>query len=122
MGDQSSSAPWAVSPSGSTLIGATTYTGRTNTEKIVAFVLDNSIAAKICYDLSLSGFTDWWLPSTPYEIDDMYNFKTQLGLSGNYWSSDEFIYYKAYYYDMTNNYRVSLAKTDTNKVRAIRYF
>ena len=67
-------------------------TGQSNTNLIVAGCNQNSIAAKLCFDSQLSGYTDWYLPSID-ELNLLYSnlFLANIGnFSGvSYWSSTE---------------------------------
>jgi len=45
--------------------------GYINTEYIVGLIGDGNYAAKLCYDLSVAGYDDWYLPSK-YELDLMF--------------------------------------------------
>ena len=50
----------------SLLVGATdsaVFTGKLNTDKIVAACGSGNYAAKLCDDLVLNGYSDWYLPS-----------------------------------------------------------
>jgi len=130
--DQSTGAEWGCYGA---VIGGTSKafgTGATNTEKIVAGCGESGFAAKICYNLVLGGFNDWFLPSYE-ELDLMYenlkahsygNFANDVYWSsseGGGWGSNE----NAYSYDFLNgggwtygyNYKYSLLH-----VRAIRAF
>ena len=68
-------------------------TGATNTAAIVASCGESNIAAKICDNLILNGYSDWFLPSLE-ELSLMY---TNIGVQGfgnfaygyYYWSSSE---------------------------------
>ncbi len=72
--------------------------GDGNTSMIVYNQEAGSYAAKLCFDLSLGGYSDWYLPSK-YELDLMYRNIGQgnaLGLgnvggfaNSDYWSSTE---------------------------------
>jgi hypothetical protein len=90
-------------------------------------------AAKLCWELSLDGFTDWYLPSK-YELDLMYwniGPGNLLGL-GNvggfvgdyYWSSSEFNSGEVWAHIFDNNYQVSILqdKRFSFRVRAVRAF
>jgi hypothetical protein len=44
-------------------MGTVIGTGNTNTNLIVAVQGNGNYAAKICYDLVLNGYSDWFLPS-----------------------------------------------------------
>lgn len=90
--DQSTGAEWGCE---GTAIGGTSTainTGAANTNAIVAGCTTAGIAAKLCYDLTLNTYSDWYMPSRD-ELALMYlNLKTQsLGSlsNGQYWSSTE---------------------------------
>jgi hypothetical protein len=63
-------------------------TGASNTTLIVNGCGTAGIAARLCSDLVLSGFPDWYLPSAE-ELRTMYYNRTLIGGFGakNYWSS-----------------------------------
>ena len=66
-------------------------TGKSNTEKIVSIQGEGSYAAKLCDDLTLNGFSNWFLPSKD-ELDLMYKNLHLKGIGGfgdTYWSSSE---------------------------------
>lgn len=76
-------------------------TGEQNTNLIVATQGSGNYAAKICYDLVLNGYDDWYLPSKD-ELISMYNYSTVYNLTndmiaGTYWSSTEYNQTTAYY-------------------------
>jgi hypothetical protein len=64
--------------------------GDANTGAIVSACNEESFAAKICDDLELNGYTDWFLPSRD-ELYEMYLYKDAIGGYSNnlYWSSTE---------------------------------
>jgi len=123
--DQSAGAEWGCLE---TLIGGTStdlYTGAANTEAIVAGCTEPGIAAKLCYDLSLNGYDDWFLPSKD-ELWLMYtNLRTQdLGgfASATYWSSSENDSNVAFgqFFGLGDQHLAS--KNSTYRVRAVREF
>jgi hypothetical protein len=76
------------------LIGGTSDaigTGQANTTAIVNGCSTAGIAARICDDLVLNGYADWFLPSKE-ELNQIYIQQNLLGyfLSGGYWSSSEY--------------------------------
>jgi hypothetical protein len=89
--DQSTGAQWGCY--GTTIGGTSTAigTGQANTMLIVNGCIDAGTAARICNDLSLDGYDDWFLPSKD-ELNLMYEQKTAIGGFTNsyYWSSSEY--------------------------------
>jgi hypothetical protein len=91
--DQSALANWGCY--GKMLTGAQGLimgTGNQNTIDIVTDCYNPGTAAKICYDLVLNGYDDWYLPSK-WELEFMYSNLQMNGL-GNffadlYWSSTQ---------------------------------
>ena len=82
----------SISGADGTAIG----TGYQNTLDIVSGCSETDSAAYMCSDLTLNGYTDWYLPSED-ELVEMYNNKSTLEAvsgfnafgSNNYWSSSE---------------------------------
>jgi hypothetical protein len=64
--------------------------GEVNTGAIVNGCTQLNFAAKLCDDLELNGYSDWFLPSRD-ELYEMYAQKTLIGGFTNniYWSSTE---------------------------------
>jgi hypothetical protein len=66
-------------------------TGKANTDSIVSKLGSGNYAAKICNDLVLNGYDDWYLPSKD-ELDTLYKNRILVGglnPSVFYWSSSE---------------------------------
>jgi hypothetical protein len=85
------SAPWgcdgtAISGADGTAIG----TGNQNTIDIMTGCNDAGIAARLCGDLVLGGFSDWYLPSKD-EFNQLFLNRFAIGgfVNWNYWSSTE---------------------------------
>ena len=90
-----------------------------------------SYAAKLCFDLSLGGYSDWYLPSK-YELNLMHRNIGQgnaLGLgnvggfaSNGYWSSTEGVSTSAWGQGFNFGFQGNYGKGDAGYVRAIRAF
>lgn len=126
--DQSSSAEWGCR--GTYISGTSTAisTGETNTNIIVANCSTSIIAARLCYNLSLNGFTDWYLPSRD-ELSLIAGNLHENGLGNftdatNYWSSSEWDANNAFYvYFKVGNWDWNIStKSGNYRVRAIRAF
>ena len=66
-------------------------TGNANTNTIVSVQGAGSYAAKLCYDLVLNGYSDWFLPSKD-ELNKLYLNRAAIGgfaTAEFYWSSSE---------------------------------
>jgi hypothetical protein len=100
-------------------------TGKDNSATIVNLQGAGLYAAKICDDLNLNGYTDWFLPSKG-ELDLM---KTNIhgnGLgnfsNGDYWTSSECGQTSAYTILFGSNNPACNPKSYKTKVRAVRAF
>ncbi len=116
-------------------VGETSWkvgTGKTNTANIVAKQGAGSYAAKLCDDLVLNGYSDWFLPSKD-ELNLMYENIGQLAaapltnaggfVSSYYWSSSEYDNYVAAWYQyFSNGYQDYYSKNGILYVRAVRVF
>ena len=127
--DQSTGAEWGCA---STIIsgadGAAIGTGNQNTIDIMAGCASAGIAARLCGDLVLNGYSDWYLPSYN-ELQKLFDNRVVIGgfdPYNMYWSSTE-------YNDPNLNAAMGLyfngftgwgaqPKTDLRNVRAIRAF
>jgi hypothetical protein len=125
--DQSTSASWGCT--GTAIVGTSTdiNTGAANTNAIVTGCAEASFAAKICSDLSLESYTDWYLPS----LDELKLMYTNLHKKGygnfsttnSYWSSSQYNASLAWY--AIFGFNPTYAETTKNYnfyVRAVRSF
>ena len=99
-------------------------TGASNTAKIINKQGNTgSYAAKLCADLVLNGFSDWYLPSRK-EIGQMYRNRSVVpGLQAtNYWSSTEVDLNNAYSEIFNGGFQEVDDKSFTLRVRAVRSF
>lgn len=132
--DQSAGIQWYNGASvNTTALGKAIGTGQTNTTAIVAAQGTGSYAAKLCDDLSLNGFSDWFLPSID-ELKEMRINKllidaTSVANAGTaieatrYWSSTEYseTIHAAEAASFTSSSATFLEfKSTSHKVRAIR--
>ena len=103
--------------------GTVLGTGNANTNTIVAVQGAGSYAAKLCYDLVLNGYNDWYLPSKD-ELNKLYLNRIAVGGFTNnfYWSSSENDVSSAWFQDFTNGSQFTFNKNGTYYVRAIRAF
>jgi hypothetical protein len=130
--DQSSAAEWGcygtlISGADGTAIG----TGNQNTIDIEAGCTTPGTAADICANLTLGGYSDWFLPSKD-ELNEMYLNIGQgnaLGLGNiggfanyGYWSSTEVGNYGAWGQDFDSGFQGSIAKLNGPIFRAVRAF
>jgi hypothetical protein len=122
--DQSTGAQWGCYE---TTIGGTSTafgTGQANTTAILNGCSEAGRAARICNDLSLNGYDDWFLPSKD-ELNQMYAQRTAIGgfTSNYYWSSSELNAFYAWdqYFDLGSQPYFK-SKSNTLYVRAVRAF
>jgi len=124
--DQSAGIPWGgnfVTGARGTAIG----TGKSNTEKIIQMQGTWSCAAKLCDDLVLNGYDDWFLPSKD-ELNVLCRNRATIGgfsYGSIYWSSSEYNVNVAYSQDFGNGvqyYNNKGSKTIKWRVRAVRAF
>ncbi len=100
-------------------------TGVANTTRIVNKLGSNAYAAKICRDLVLNGYDDWFLSSKD-ELDLMYRNLKKKGLGGfasdYYWSSSELNSHYAWLQSFDDGNQFNYVKNDYIRVRAVRAF
>jgi Protein of unknown function (DUF1566) len=120
--DQSTGAPWGCD---GTLIGTYTAigTGQANTTLIVNGCSTAGIAARICDNLILNGYNDWFLPSKD-ELNQMYLQRIVIGGFGTnwYWSSSEYNTNVAWGQYFSDGFQLDPSKTNAAYVRAVRAF
>jgi hypothetical protein len=127
--DQDTAIPWSLSRSLVTgAMGSDMGTGRTNTEIIVAVQGTGHYAARVCYDLTLNGYSDWFLPSKSECLNMYFNLKVYRNIGGFadtlYWSSTESAATKAFSQYSNDGYlpEGGYYKTSPYHVRAVRAF
>jgi uncharacterized protein YjdB len=98
-------------------------TGMANTNTIVTAQGVGTYAAKLCADLVLGGYSDWYLPSKA-ELNKLYINKSSIGgfASGVYWSSSETSATATWVHNFYNNDVHNGSKNSILHTRAIRFF
>lgn len=98
-------------------------TGQSNTNAIVAFCNTAGIAARLCNDLVLNSYSDWYLPSVD-ELLLMFQQSANLqGLGGGYfWSSTQVNANQAKVVDFGSGGVLIIGPGSGRNVRAIRNF
>ncbi len=123
--DQSTYAEWGFTGTAIGGTGTGLGTGISNTAKIVAGSSDSGIAARICNDLVLNGYSDWFLPSKD-ELNLMYQNLKKKGIGGfaddYYWSSSEYSSTSAWTKGYNLGYQGNFIKDSNLHVRAVRAF
>jgi len=122
--DQSTGIQWyngsyVVTGATGTAIG----TGQANTTAIVNAQGAGSYAAKLCHDLTVGGYNDWFLPSKD-ELNKLYTNKVAIGGFADhfYWSSSEGNDSLAWGQNFNNGNQNSYSKNGNGRVRAVRAF
>jgi hypothetical protein len=120
--DQSSATQWGcypniISGADGTAIG----TGQQNTIDMEAGCAELGKAADICANLTLNGYSDWFLPSKD-ELNQMYINRAVIGGVGTatYWSSSEYSSSIALIQDFGNVDQIYANKFQNFRVRAVR--
>ena len=123
--DQSTGILWHAINDGE--IGTTDQaigSGQANTAAIIALYGSENNAAKLCDDLVLNGYDDWFLPSLN-ELEQLYNNRVAIGGpfdAAAYWSSTESTTQYAYYFSFNVGLTSQFNKTNPYFVRAVRAF
>ena len=122
--DQSAAAAWgcfgtAITGADGTALG----TGNQNTIEIMVGCATTGIAARICGDLVLNGYSDWYLPSKE-ELNKLYINRVAVGsfTINEYWSSSEFDNNTAWQQLFFNGQQQFSGKDFPLRVRAVRTF
>ena len=122
--DQSTNILWGCAGTLTGASGTAIGTGQANTTTIVSSCAEAS-PARICDNLVLNGFDDWFLPSLD-ELDEMYYQRFAIGgfvTTESYWSSSEYDADQAWFhhfFDEGENYGSKYYVT--RYVRAVRAF
>jgi hypothetical protein len=120
--DNLSLRPWGCD--GTSIPSAQSMTnGAANTTAIVANCSQTPIAAKVCNDTTINGYTDWYLPAK-VELDSLYRNRTITGnfSSSGYWSSTEISSDLASTQQMSSGSFINQAKYLSTRSRCIRSY
>ncbi|MEP6796099.1 MAG: DUF1566 domain-containing protein [Saprospiraceae bacterium] len=122
--DQGIGAPWGcygtdISGAEGTALG----TGNQNTIDIVNGCSTAGIAARICNDLELGGYSDWYLPSKD-ELNKLFLNRVAIGgfINYYYWSSSEFDIFNAWHQYFLSGAQAYISKANSYYVRPVRAF
>jgi len=126
-----SSATWGCTGDSIGGTSSAVGTGATNTTAIVSGCSETAIAARICADLTLGGYDDWFLPSKD-ELNLMFEKigngpDAPLGNIGGfagyyYWSSTDGGSNGAWSQHFSSGNQINVIKGATFNVRAVRAF
>lgn len=123
--DQSTGIQWGCY-STTTMVGGTSTalgTGAANTA-IVSAACGAGTAARLCADLVLNGYSDWYLPSRD-ELNKLYINRSSIGGftgTGVYWSSSEYNAASAWAIAFATGATFLNNKFNADHVRAVRAF
>jgi hypothetical protein len=103
--------------------GTALGTGNQNTIDIMADCAEAGIAARICGDLVLNGYSDWYLPSKD-ELNKLYINRIAIGgfVGAYYWSSSEADANSAWGQSFLNGNQQDNNKLFGDRVCAVRAF
>ena len=103
--------------------GTAIGTGAQNTIDIMNGCATAGIAASLCGDLVLGGYSDWYLPSID-ELTQLYINRVAIGGFANnfYWSSTEIYFTDAWVQDFFYGIQDYSNKSNYYDVRAVRAF
>ena len=98
-------------------------TGAQNTIDIEAGCTTPGTAADYCANLTLGGYSDWFLPSKD-ELNQMYLNKAVIGgfTNGYYWSSTEYDTHYGWQQFFSFGQQYDIIKYNAKVVRAVRAF
>jgi hypothetical protein len=100
-------------------------TGQANTNLILSGCSTRPIAASVCDDLVLNGYSDWYLPSRE-ELQLMYSNQQVRNIGGflntQYWSSSEYDAANVWHMGFGDGYVYYNGKIENYQVRAVRAF
>lgn len=121
--DQSSGIHWGCDTTHIAGTSTEIGTGQANTTAIVNECSETG-AARICDDLVLNGYSDWFMPSKD-ELNQIYLQRNVIGGIGNwsYWSSAEYESYRAWKQNFDDGSQGAGSKSyEGGHVRAVRSF
>ncbi|WP_333696710.1 hypothetical protein [Flavobacterium sp.] len=120
---QSTGAQWGCSGVSINGTSSNLASGLNNTNLIVNGCSTSNIAARICFNLTSGGFSDWVLPSHD-ELNRLYLNRSAIGgfLNTSYWSSTQATSTTARSINFSNGTSNNVTKTSLLYVRGIRYF
>jgi hypothetical protein len=121
--DQGTSTPWALTFTASGATSQAIGSGQANTNTIVTNQGAGTYAAKLCDELVIGSYSDWYLPSLN-ELTKLYLSKDAIGgfAVAFYWSSSEEDANSAWAQSFNSNSQGPGGKPNNYHVRAVRSF
>jgi hypothetical protein len=118
-----SASPWSNTNTNTGATASALGTGQANTTTIVANQAAGNYAARLCNDLVVGTYTDWFLPSA-VELSKLYSNKVTIGNFNTqyYWSSSELDISSALRVDFLSGSTITNGKFNTHAFRPIRIF
>jgi len=128
LSDQSYGAEWGCE---GVSISTNVNDGDINTENIISGCTTGGIAAELCSNLDINGYSDWYLPASKELRNDLYANRNTVNpvltlnggneLSPNtYWSSTQTVDPLSVAHNFSTNSEVIVNKSTLNNVRAVR--
>ena len=121
--DQSSNIHWGSTTKVTGATGTAIGTGQANTKAIITAQGAGSYAAKLCDDLVMGGYSDWFLPSKD-ELNELYKNRVVVGgfAATYYWSATEYDSSYAWNQSFGSGNQNANNLADSYRVRAVRAF
>jgi DNA/RNA endonuclease YhcR with UshA esterase domain len=128
--DISTGAVWGCSGTSISGISTSIGSGQLNTNLVITNCTTSGIAAKLCDQVTINGYSDWYLPSKD-EFNQIYqniflrglgDFAPNSNSYNRYWTSSQAAPENGWAQDFTPYYQQVNGKSELSRVRPIRQF